>query len=51
MAVEYLVQEEDGVSRITLEDGTGALLLEESDLPPGAGAGDYMMIHHHHCCH
>ncbi len=28
--VEYLVQEEDGTSRFTLEDGSGFILLEES---------------------
>ena len=30
MATDYLVQEEDGVSRILLEDGSGYLILEES---------------------
>jgi hypothetical protein len=33
----YLVQEEDGVSRFTLEDGTGFLLLEECEEPPAGG--------------
>jgi hypothetical protein len=32
----YLVQEEDGVSRFTLEEGDGSILLEESG---GYGAG------------
>lgn len=32
----YLVQEEDGVSRFTLEEGDGSILLEESG---GLGAG------------
>lgn len=32
----YLVQEEDGVSRFTLEDDSGFILLEESS---GSGAG------------
>jgi hypothetical protein len=36
MATEYLVQEEDGTSKITLEDGSGFILLEESS---GGGAG------------
>lgn len=30
----YLVQEEDGTSRLTLEDGTGFILLEESGVTP-----------------
>lgn len=32
----YIVQESDGVSRFTLEDGTGFLLLEFCP-PPGGG--------------
>lgn len=36
----YLVQEDDGVSRFTLEDGTGFLLLESCDIvPPEPGVG------------
>jgi hypothetical protein len=31
----YLVQEIDGVSRFTLENGTGFLLLEDCPAPPG----------------
>ncbi len=40
----YLVQEVDGVSRFTLEDGTGFLLLENcpSVVPPGPGVGGPM---------
>lgn len=34
MAVSYLVQEEDGTSRLTLEEGGGFLLLEESTVGP-----------------
>lgn len=34
MAVSYLVQEEDGTSRLTLEDASGFLLLEESSAGP-----------------
>lgn len=49
MATEYLVQEEDGTSRITLEDGSGFLLLEESDSAPGVGGGTLMIHHHYHC--
>lgn len=30
MATDYLVQEEDGVSRIILEEGGGFIILEES---------------------
>jgi hypothetical protein len=30
MAKSYLVQEEDGTSRFTLENGSGFILLEES---------------------
>lgn len=30
MAADYLVQEVDGVSRITLEDASGSILLETS---------------------
>jgi hypothetical protein len=33
----YLVQEEDGVSRFTLEDSSGFLLLEECEEPPVGG--------------
>ena len=37
----YLVQEVDGVSRFTLEDGSGFLLLENCVpvIPPGPGVG------------
>lgn len=34
--VDYLVQEEDGLSRFTLEEGGGFLLLEESEDPSPA---------------
>jgi hypothetical protein len=33
----YLVQEEDGVSRFTLEDESGFILLEECEEPPVGG--------------
>lgn len=35
----YLVQEEDGTSHFTLEDGSGSILLEEEvvEQPPGGG--------------
>ena len=33
----YLVQEEDGVSRFILEDGSGWILLEFCDEPPPFG--------------
>lgn len=29
----YLVQEEDGASRFTLEDGTGSILLDDGTVP------------------
>lgn len=36
----YIVQEDDGTSRFTLEDGTGFLLLETCDaVPPEPGVG------------
>lgn len=37
----YLVQEDDGTSRFTLEDGSGFLLLEDCGgvTPPEPGAG------------
>lgn len=36
----YIVQESDGTSRFTLEDGTGSLLLEFCDvIPPEPGVG------------
>ncbi len=37
----YLVQEQDGVSRFTLEDGSGFLLLEDCTpvVPPEPGVG------------
>jgi hypothetical protein len=37
----YIVQEDDGVSRFTLEDGTGFLLLEGCvpGTPPDTGVG------------
>lgn len=45
----YLVQEIDGVSRFTLEDGSGFLLLEQCEEPP-VGAGPIGMgdrrVHH-----
>lgn len=31
---DYLVQEEDGTSRFTLEDGTGSLLFDVDSFPP-----------------
>jgi hypothetical protein len=39
----YLVQEEDGVSRFTLEDGSGFLLLEECEGPPTPGDEPWRM--------
>lgn len=33
----YIVQEDDGVSRFILEDGTGFLLLESCEEPPVVG--------------
>ena len=45
----YLVQESDGVSRFTLEDGSGFLLLEECEEPPVGGdtlpMGDRRLYH------
>ncbi len=40
----YLVQEDDGTSRFTLEDGTGFLLLEDCVpvAPPQPGVGGPM---------
>ena len=36
----YLVQEDDGTSRFTLEDGSGFLLLEDcAVVPPEPGVG------------
>jgi hypothetical protein len=35
----YLVQEEDGVSRFTLEDGSGFILLEAQGPAPAAAPG------------
>jgi len=36
----YIVQETDGVSRFTLEDGTGFLILEDCvPAPPGGDLG------------
>jgi hypothetical protein len=45
----YLVQEEDGVSRFTLEDESGFILLEECEEPPVGGEnramGDRRLYH------
>ena len=45
----YLVQEIDGVSRFTLEDGSGSLLLEFCEEPPVGGEtlqmGDRRLFH------
>lgn len=36
----YIVQETDGTSRFTLEDGSGFLILEDcAAVPPGPGVG------------
>jgi len=49
MATDYLVQEADGTSRFTLEEGGGSLILEEST---GGGGGTGMLftmiLHHFH---
>ena len=50
MATDYLVQEEDGTSKITLEDDSGFLILEENVTPPISG-GSGLMIHHHFHSH
>ena len=39
----YLLQE-DGVSKITLEDGTGFVLLEEGSTPPVVQATPYRPV-------
>lgn len=44
MASDYLVQEEDGTSKLTLEDDSGFVLLEESSAPAGTG----FIFHHHY---
>lgn len=41
MATDYLVQEEDGTSRIILEEGTDFLILEESTTDPGVGGDNF----------
>jgi hypothetical protein len=46
MANEYLVQEEDGTSKFTLEDDSGFILLEESASSGGAGVG--YRFHHYY---
>jgi hypothetical protein len=40
----YIVQEDDGTSRFTLEDNSGFLLLEDCGgvVPPGPGVGGPM---------
>lgn len=40
----YLVQEDDGVSRFTLEDGSGFIVLEDCvpSIPVGPGVGGPM---------
>ena len=50
MATDYLVQEEDGVSQFTLEEGGGSLILEESAGGGGGGTGMLftMILHHFH---
>jgi hypothetical protein len=40
MAINYLVQESDGVSRIIKEDGSGFIILESSDSGGGAGGSN-----------
>ena len=47
MATDYLVQEEDGTSKITLEDDSGFLILEENVTPPISGGSGTMWLHHH----
>lgn len=39
---DYLVQQEDGVSRFTLQEGTGFILLQEDGPPPSSGTGSYI---------
>jgi hypothetical protein len=39
MVANYLVQEEDGTSLFTLEEGNGSLLLEEQGSDGGSGSG------------
>ena len=39
MAIEYIVLEADGTSKITLEDSTGSILLETSDAPSSGSGG------------
>ena len=52
MATEYVVQEEDGTSKFTLEEGGGSLLLEESTGGGGGGTGmSFTMILHHFHSH
>jgi hypothetical protein len=46
MATEYLVQEEDGTSKFTLEEASGFILLEESDSAGGGGSG--YKFHHYY---
>lgn len=43
MASTYVVQEEDGTSKITLEEGGGSLLLEESTENTGTATDTRML--------
>ena len=45
MATDYLVQEEDGTARFTLEEGGGFIELEEST--GGAESDDWTQKCHH----
>jgi hypothetical protein len=45
MANDYLVQEEDGTSKIILEEGGGFIILEESTgVTPGTGTSFYVPV-------
>lgn len=42
MAIDYLVQEEDGTSKFTKEESDGFIILEESTVVPPAGGNIFM---------